>query len=100
MPGKGHDLDELHGDTVVAQIVISCMRSGTMTVKGDITDEAYARAMLDTARDVLTNYHLQQRSGNRSPILVPAHDTALRGTPQEQALLRARDELANARDGR
>jgi len=87
--------DDLHGDTVVATIEIKMRRSGAMSVAGSITDEIYARYLLDTARDTLTNYHIQRRLGKRSPLIVPAHDTALVGTPEEQKLLAARDELAN-----
>lgn len=71
-------------------------RSGCMSVEGSITDEAYAKFLLDTARDTLTNYHIQQKLGNRSPILVPAHDTALVGTPEEKKLLTERDKLSDA----
>lgn len=67
-----------------------------MSVEGSITDEAYAKFLLDTARDTLTNYHIQQKLGNRSPILVPAHDTALVGTPEEKKLLTERDKLSDA----
>lgn len=93
------NLDDLHGDTVVAEIVIQLRRNGAMSVAGSITDETYARYLLDTARDTLTNYHLQRRAGLRSPLVVPAHDTALVGTPEEKKLLAARDELADAMAG-
>lgn len=93
---SGHNLDDLHGDTVVASIEIKLRRNGSMSVGGSITDETYARYLLDTARDTLTNYHIQRRLGNRSQIIVPAHDTALVGTPEEQKLLAARNELADA----
>lgn len=85
--------EDLHGDTPVAFIGISLARSGVIRIEGSITDENFARYMLDTARDTLTNYHIQQKLGNRSPILVHANDTALVGTPEEKALLAARDEL-------
>lgn len=86
----------LHGDTVVAVVTIKMRRSGLMSVEGSITDEVFARHMLDTARDVITNYHIQQKLGNRSPIIVAADDTSLVGTPAEKRLLAARDELDNA----
>lgn len=92
-------LDDLHGDTPVAFIGITLYRSGLMRVDGSITDEKYAKYLLDTARDTLTNYHIQQKLGKRSPIIVEAHDTALVGTPEEKKLLNARHELANAMDG-
>lgn len=93
---KPVQLEDLHGDTPVASIGITLYRSGLMRLDGSITDEKFARYMLDTARDTLTNYHIQQKLGNRSPILVHANDTALVGTPEEKALLKARDELDNA----
>lgn len=92
-------LDDLHGDTPVAFIGITLYRSGLMKLEGSITDEKYAKYLLDTARDTLKNYHIQQKLGNRSPILVAAHDTALVGTPEEKKLLNARHELANAMEG-
>jgi hypothetical protein len=90
------DPDDLHGETVVAQITIALRRNGAMSVAGSITDEVYARYLLDTARDTLTNYHNQRRLGLRSQLIVPAHDTALVGTEAEKKLLAARDELSNA----
>lgn len=96
---KSKDPDDLHGDTVVAEIVIQLRRNGCMSVGGSITDETYARYLLDTARDTLTNYHIQRRLGLRSSLIVPAHDTALVGTSEEKKLLTARDELANAMAG-
>lgn len=92
---KTLSVDDLHGDTPVAYIGISLARSGVIKIEGSITDEHFARYMLDTARDTLTNYHIQQKLGNRSPILVHANDTALVGTPEEKALIAARDELDN-----
>jgi hypothetical protein len=92
-------MDDLHGDTPVAVIEITLYRSGLMRIGGSITDEQYARYLLDTARDTLTNYHIQQRKGLRSDIIVPAHDTALVGTPEEKKLLAARHELADAMVG-
>jgi hypothetical protein len=72
------------------------LRSGLMRIAGSITDEVFARHMLDTARATLDNYHIQQKLGKRSPIIVPAHDTSLVGTPAEKALLNARHALADA----
>lgn len=90
-----HTLDDIHGDTIVSQITISCARNGQMKVEGSITDEMYALAMLETAKDVVKNYAKRAKSSD-NPLIVPAYDTALVGTPQEKALLAARDELANA----
>lgn len=95
---KGMNFDDLHGETVVAEIHIKLHRNGAMSVGGSITDEVYARYLLDTARDTLTNYHIQRRNGLRSSLVVPAHDTALVGTSEERKLLDARHELANAMD--
>lgn len=92
----GTDPDDLHGDTVVAEVVIQMRRNGCMSVAGSIEDFEYGKMLLDTARDTLGTYHARKRMGNGSTIIVPAHDTALIGTPQEKKLLAARDELANA----
>jgi hypothetical protein len=89
------NLDDVHGQTVVAHLDIRMDRAGNMRLAGSITDEKFALFMLDTARDTLKNYHVQQKLGNRSPIIVPAYDTALVGTPQEKLLLNARHELAD-----
>lgn len=89
-------MDALHGDTPVAFIGITLLRSGMMRMEGSITDEKFVMHMLDTAKDTMRNYHAKQKLGQRSPIIVPAHDTALVGTPEEKLLLKARDELSNA----
>jgi hypothetical protein len=89
------DADDAHGDTVVAEIIVQCRRNGSMSVAGSITDEMYALAMLETAKDSLRGYHDQRRAGRRSALVVPAYDTALVGTPLERKLIEARDELAN-----
>lgn len=86
-------LDDLHGDTVVARITISMARSGMMKVEGSITDYEFANHMLDTARDVVSNYH---KRADANSIIVPAHDTALVGTEAEKKLLAARHQLASA----
>lgn len=96
MSSHARDPDDLYGDTVVATIEIKLRRNGSMSVGGSITDEVYARYLLDTARETLTNYHLQRRMGNTSQLVVPAHDTALVGTPEERKLIAAREELAAA----
>jgi hypothetical protein len=92
---KPSNLDDLHGDTIVAQIKISMGRSGMMKVEGSITDHEFALHMLDTARDVVNNYHGRVRDQDK-PLIVPANDTALVGTDAEKKLLAARHELADA----
>ncbi len=91
---KRHTLDDLHGDTVVARISIVMGRSGAMKVEGSITDHEFALHMLDTARDVVNNYH--GRAVKDGGLIVPAYDTSLVGTDSEKKLLAARHELANA----
>lgn len=91
----GHSLDDLHGDTIVAQIKISMGRSGMMKVEGSITDYEFALHMLDTARDVVNNYHGRAVTMDQ-PLIVPAYDTSLVGTDSEKKLLAARHELADA----
>lgn len=91
---KPATLDDLHGDTIVAQIKISMGRSGMMKVEGSITDHEFAMHMLDTARDVVNNYH--GRAVKDGGLIVPANDTSLVGTDAEKKLLAARHELADA----
>jgi hypothetical protein len=95
----GKDPDDLHGDTVVFEIVISIRRNGAMSVAGSINDHAYAKMVLESAIDSLGTYHARKRLGLGEGIIVPASDTALVGTEQEQALLGARHELADAMSG-
>lgn len=92
------DADAWHGDTVVASIVIDLHRSGAMNIRGSITDEAFTKHMLDTAQETLKSYHARRRMGLASDIVVPANETALVGTPEEKLLLKAREDLAGARD--
>ena len=92
-------MDSLHGDTPVAVITITLLRSGMMKIEGAITDEKFVAYMLDTARETMKGYHAKQKMGERSPIVVPPWDTALTGTPEEKKLLAARDELSNAMAG-
>lgn len=96
---KRHDLDDAHGETVVARITVTMARSGACRVEGSITDHAFATFMLDTAKDVVNNYHGRAKLMDGKAIIVPAYDTALVGTPEEKKLLAARDELANAMVG-
>jgi hypothetical protein len=102
----GHDtksavnLDSLHGDVVVATLTISLSRAGMMSLSGSITDEHYIAYMLETATQYMRGYHAKQKLGERSPIIVPAHDTALTGTPHEKLLLAARHEIADAMAGK
>jgi hypothetical protein len=96
MSKKRHDLDDLHGDTTVATITVTMARSGACRVEGSITDHAFATFLLDTARDVVNNYHGRAKLSEGKAIVVPAYDTALVGTPEEKLLLAARDELSNA----
>lgn len=93
---KPANIDDLHGDTVVAKITISMARSGMMKVEGSITDYEFANYMLDTAKDVVKNYHKRAEMSEGKAIVVPAYDTALVGTDAEKKLLAARHELADA----
>lgn len=95
---KPHDLDDQHGHTIVATITVQLRRDGAVGVSGSITDEMSARYMLETAMDTVRGYHARRRLGQGCDILVPAHDTAIVGTEEEKLLLKARDELVNARD--
>lgn len=93
-------LDDLHGETPVAFIGVTLHRSGMVKLEGSITDEEFATHLLNTALAYVRNYHMQQKLGNRSQILVAANDTSLVGTTAEKKLLAARDELSNAMAGK
>lgn len=97
---KRQTLDDLHGQTGVARISIVMTRDGACKVDGSITDKAFAHFMLDTARDVVNNYHSRSKLMDGQALIVPAYDTAMVGTEEEKKLLAARDELANAMGGR
>jgi hypothetical protein len=82
----GKDPDDIHGETVVAEIVIQMRRNGCMSVQGSINDHEFAKYILDTARDTLDTYHARKKLG-QDTIIVPAY---------EKKLLIARDELSDA----
>lgn len=93
MSEYSRDIDDLHGDTVVATIEIKLRRNGAMSVAGQIQDEHFAMYMLDTARDTLKNHHNRLRAGDRLGVLVPAYDTALAGQSEEKILQAVREEF-------
>jgi hypothetical protein len=94
-PMSRFDLDDRHGDTVVAFLEIKIRRNGAMSVGGSITDEMAAVAMLQTAIETVRGYHARQRIAGGDRIIVPCNETALVGTQREKDLLAARHELAN-----
>lgn len=93
---KRQSLDDIHGQTGVARITITMARDGNCRVEGSITDKEFADFMLDTARDVVSNYHNRAKLMDGKAIIVPAYDTALVGTDAEKKLIAARDQLSNA----
>lgn len=93
-------LEDLHGATAVARISIVMDRAGNCRVEGSITDHDFALFMLDTARDVVNNYHGRAKLMDGKAIIVPAYDTALVGTEAEKKLIAARDELDDAYRGK
>jgi hypothetical protein len=64
-------------DVVVAYLNIAVRKSGAMSVAGSINDERYALALLETAKDTVRAHHRKGKSNATSPLIVPAHDTAL-----------------------
>jgi hypothetical protein len=99
MSSHTRDPDDLYGDTPVAKIEIVLRRNGCMSVAGSITDLTYGLYLLDTARDTLKSHHARERLTGGARLIVPAHDTALVGTPEEKKLLAAREELSTAAGG-
>lgn len=89
-------LDDLHGDVTVASVTVTLSRAGNMSIAGTITDEDYILMMLESARDYLANQQARRRLEQGARLVVPSYDTALHRTPQEQALINARHEIADA----
>jgi len=89
-------LDDLHGDVTVASVTVTLSRAGNMSIAGTITDEDYILMMLESARDYLANQQARRRLEQGARLVVPSYDTALHRTPQEQALIAARHEIADA----
>ena len=62
MSGKELErVDAMEDLDVVAQLVISVRRNGAMSVAGCIHEEAYALAMLESARDVVKSHNARRR---------------------------------------
>lgn len=89
-------LDDLHGDAVVASVTITLTRGLNMAISGTITDENYILGMLQSATDYLTKQQNRRKLAAGGGLVIPGYDTALHRTPQEQALLAARDQIADA----
>jgi len=89
-------LDDLHGDPVVATVTVSLTRNLNMSLSGTITDEAYILGMLESAADYLRNQQARRKLEGGAKLVIPGYDTALYRTPQEQALIKARDQIADA----
>jgi hypothetical protein len=89
-------LEDLHGDPVVASVTITLTRNLNMSVSGTITDEAYIIGMLESAADYLRSQQARRKLEGGSKLVIPGYDTALHRTPQEQALIEARDQLDRA----
>ncbi len=93
---KAQTLDDLHGDVPVASVTITLTRNMNMSLSGTITDEDYILKMLDSARDYLLVQQNRRRLEGGKRLVVPGYDTALHRTPEEQKLINARNEIANA----
>lgn len=93
---KAQTLDDLHGDVVVASVTITLTRAGNMSISGTITDEDYILMMLESSRDYLSQQQARRKLEQGKRLVVPSYDTALHRTPQEQALINARDQIADA----
>lgn len=93
---KRQTLDDLHGDPVVASVTITLTRGMNMAISGTITDEDYILKMLDSARDYLMSQQARRKLETGHRLVVPGYDTALYRTPEEQKLIAARNEIADA----
>lgn len=93
---KPQTLDDLHGDVVVASVTLTLTRALNMSIAGTITDEDYILGMLESAADQLRQQKARRDVANGGTLIVPGYDTALYRTPQEAALIQARNEIADA----
>ena len=89
-------LDDLHGDVVVASVTVTVTRALNMAISGTITDEDYIIGMLETAADQMRGQKARRDVANGGTLAVPNYDTALHRTPQEQKLIDARHQIADA----
>lgn len=89
-------LDDLHGDVVVASVTVTVTRALNMAISGTITDEDYIIGMLETAADQMRGQKARRDVANGGTLVVPNYDTALHRTPQEQKLIDARHQIADA----
>lgn len=64
-------------DEVVAELVIRVCRNGAMSVAGCIHQEAYALAMLDSARQSIKSHNARQIINGGGQLILPAHDNAM-----------------------
>ena len=76
MKGAFLDPNEMREDDVVAELRIRVRRNGSMSVAGDIHDQAYALAMCDAARDAINNRHDRQKL-QAGGLLIPQRETPL-----------------------
>lgn len=58
-------------DRIVSRLVITHYENGALSVEGQITDKAYALAVLENAKDAIRN----NRSGER--LVTPAKDVEI-----------------------
>ena len=58
-------------DDVVAELKIQVRRSGAMSVAGCIHEEAYALAMLESARESIKSHNARQRLNGGQAVIVP-----------------------------
>lgn len=89
-------LDDLHGDVMVASVTVTVTRALNMSISGTITDEDYIIGMLETAADQMRQQKARRDVANGGTLVVPGYDTALYRTPQEQKLIDARHQIADA----
>ena len=89
------DQDDLYGDSIVCAITISVRRNGSMSVSGNINDEAYSMAMLDAAKQSLKNHHARMKIENGKGFIMPSYDNPISGTNLEKSLYDSRGNIAN-----
>lgn len=76
-PEAARDPDDLYGEQTVFLLEIRCRRNGSMSVAGNINDEAYALSVLDKAKQTVKDHHARQTLRAGSPYIIPPKDSGL-----------------------
>ena len=76
---KRQHAEDVRDEDVIAYITVKVARSGAMAVGGHITDEMFAIACLEQAKQSVKDFHKRMKgdSAVMSPQIIPAYDNPL-----------------------